>query len=79
MDAVVAVAARLVNVLTAGEAHGRSYRPPDDKARRAAVTAALQIAMPATRLVAAYEAAGSTWMPRAAPPAGSAPHPAGTG
>jgi predicted RNA-binding Zn ribbon-like protein len=58
MDAVVAVAARLVNVLTAGEAHGRPYRPPDDEARRAAVTAALRIAMPATRLVSASEAAG---------------------
>jgi predicted RNA-binding Zn ribbon-like protein len=57
MDAVVAVAACLVNVLTAGEAHGRPYGPPDGEARRAAVTAALRIAMPATRLPTAAEAA----------------------
>jgi predicted RNA-binding Zn ribbon-like protein len=57
MDAVVVVAARLVNVLTAGEAHGRPYQPPDDEARRAAVTAALEIATSATRPLSAGEAA----------------------
>jgi predicted RNA-binding Zn ribbon-like protein len=57
MDAVVAVAVGLVNVLTAGEARGRPYRPPQDEARRAAVTAALRIATPATRLPTVSEAA----------------------
>lgn len=53
---MVAVAARLVNVLTAGEAHGHPYRPPDGRAQRAAVTAALRIAMPAAGEVSASEA-----------------------
>jgi len=57
MDAVVTVAACLVNVLTAGEAHGRRYQPPDGEARRAAVTAALRIAVPGMRLPTASEAA----------------------
>jgi hypothetical protein len=41
-DAVVAVAVELVNALTAGEAYGRPYQPPDDRALPAAVTAALR-------------------------------------
>jgi predicted RNA-binding Zn ribbon-like protein len=40
-DAVVAVAVELVNALTPGEAYGRPYQPPDDRALPAAVTAAL--------------------------------------
>ena len=38
MDAVVTVAVRLVNALTAGEAHGRSYLPPADGALQRTVT-----------------------------------------
>jgi predicted RNA-binding Zn ribbon-like protein len=57
MDAVVAVAVGLVNVLTAGDAYGRPYLPPEDEARCAAVTAALRIAAPATRLPTVSEAA----------------------
>ncbi|MFG1879277.1 CGNR zinc finger domain-containing protein [Sphaerisporangium sp. NPDC049003] len=42
-DAVVAVAASLINTLTAGEARGRPYAlPPEGPERRAAVTAALR-------------------------------------
>jgi predicted RNA-binding Zn ribbon-like protein len=43
MDAVVAVAVRLVNTLTAGEAHGRPYTPPEGAALLPAVSAALRI------------------------------------
>jgi predicted RNA-binding Zn ribbon-like protein len=43
MDAVVTVAVRLVNTLTAGEAHGRPYAPPQGAALLAAVSAALRI------------------------------------
>lgn len=42
MDAVVAVAVRLVNALTAGEAHGRPYAPPAGDDLPAAVADALQ-------------------------------------
>ncbi len=42
MDAVVAVAVRLVNVLTPGEAHGRPYMPPDAGDLATAVARALQ-------------------------------------
>jgi predicted RNA-binding Zn ribbon-like protein len=42
MDAVVAVAVRLVNVLTPGEEHGRPYSPPEAGDLPAAVAAALQ-------------------------------------
>jgi predicted RNA-binding Zn ribbon-like protein len=41
-DAVVAVAVELVNALTPGEAYGRPYQPPDDRALPAAVTTALR-------------------------------------
>ena len=40
------VAVGLVNALTAGEAHGRSYRPPQDDDLPAAVTAVLRAANP---------------------------------
>jgi predicted RNA-binding Zn ribbon-like protein len=42
MDAVVTVAVRLVNALTAGEAHGRRYEPPAGEQLTAAVSAALR-------------------------------------
>jgi predicted RNA-binding Zn ribbon-like protein len=42
MDAVVAVAVRLVNVLTPGEAHGRPYVPSEAEDLPAAVAGALQ-------------------------------------
>ena len=42
MDAVVAVAVRLVNVLTPGDAHGRPYSPPAAGDLPAAVAGALQ-------------------------------------
>jgi predicted RNA-binding Zn ribbon-like protein len=57
MDAVVTVAVRLVNTLTAGEAHGRPYAPPDGRARPAAVTAALRAGRRDTREVSPREAA----------------------
>jgi predicted RNA-binding Zn ribbon-like protein len=44
MDAVVAVAVRLVNVLTPGEAYGRPYVPPAGDELLAAVADALQAA-----------------------------------
>jgi predicted RNA-binding Zn ribbon-like protein len=43
MDAVVTVAVRLVNTLTAGAAHGRPYAPPEGAALLPAVSAALTI------------------------------------
>jgi predicted RNA-binding Zn ribbon-like protein len=43
MDAVVTVAVRLVNSLTAGEAHGQPYAPPEGAALLPAVSAALKI------------------------------------
>src|SRR5262245_57599219 len=58
MDAVVTVAVRLVNALTAGEAHGRPYAPPEGRARPAAVTAALRAGRRDTREVSPDEAAG---------------------
>jgi predicted RNA-binding Zn ribbon-like protein len=42
MDAVITVAVQLVNTLTAGEAHGRSYQPPAGDELVVAVSAALQ-------------------------------------
>ena len=57
MDAVVTVAAALVNTLTPGEAHGRDYEPPAGEQRLAAVTAALRRGVPATREVTPAEAA----------------------
>ncbi len=57
MDAVVTVAVRLVNVLTAGHARGRPYLPPHGSERPAAVTAALRAGNPDTREVSEQEAA----------------------
>lgn len=57
MDAVVAVAVELVNTLTAGEAHGRAYQPPDGAELIAAVSAALRAGVPGSREVTAAEAA----------------------
>ena len=57
MDAVVTVAVRLVNALTAGETHGRPYAPPEGSARPAAVTAALRAGRRDTREVSPGEAA----------------------
>jgi predicted RNA-binding Zn ribbon-like protein len=57
MDAVVTVAVRLVNLLTAGEAHGRPYAPPEADQLAAAVTATLRMTQPATGDVTADEAA----------------------
>jgi predicted RNA-binding Zn ribbon-like protein len=57
MDAVVAVAVELANALTPGEAYGRPYQPPGDRALPAAVTAALRAARPDSRPVSPGEAA----------------------
>src|SRR5258708_15608147 len=57
MDTVVAVAVRLVNTLTVGEARGRSYAPPSGDDLPAAVTAALRGARRETRHVTPDEAA----------------------
>src|SRR5260221_12267067 len=57
MDTVVAVAVRLVNTLTVGEARGRSYAPPSGDDLPVAVTAALRGARRETRHVTADEAA----------------------
>ncbi len=57
MDAVVAVAVRLVNALTPGEAHGRPYTPPDGDRLPPAVTVALRTGRPDTREVTPNEAA----------------------
>ncbi len=56
MDAVVTVAVRLVNLLTAGEAHGRPYAPPPEELP-GAVTAMLRATRRDTRDVTADEAA----------------------
>jgi predicted RNA-binding Zn ribbon-like protein len=57
MDAVVTVAVRLVNLLTAGEAHGRSYAPPPADQLAAATTALLRAAQAAAGEVTNDEAA----------------------
>jgi predicted RNA-binding Zn ribbon-like protein len=57
MDAVVTVAVELANALTPGEACGRPYQPPGDRALPAAVTMALRAGQPATRPVSPREAA----------------------
>lgn len=56
MDAVVTVAVRLVNLLTAGEAHGRPYTPPAPDQLAAAVTALLRATQPATGEVTSDQA-----------------------
>jgi predicted RNA-binding Zn ribbon-like protein len=57
VDAVVTVAVELVNALTPGEAHGRSYLPPDGQELAALATTALQAGRPDTRDVSVDEAA----------------------
>ncbi|HEX9521022.1 MAG TPA: CGNR zinc finger domain-containing protein, partial [Streptosporangiaceae bacterium] len=57
MDTVVAVAVRLVNTLTVGEARGRRYAPPSGADLPAAVTGALRGARRETRDVTPNEAA----------------------
>jgi len=56
VDIVVTVAARLVNALTPGEAHGRSYPPPGDDELAAAATQALQPYRPGQRELTLAEA-----------------------
>ncbi len=56
VDAVVSVAVSLVNTLTAGDEHGRSYQPPTGEAARAATTAALRTGQPSARQVTGAEA-----------------------
>ncbi|MGI9005088.1 MAG: CGNR zinc finger domain-containing protein [Streptosporangiaceae bacterium] len=58
LDAVVTVAVRLVNLLTAGDAHGRPYPLPPPGQLPGAVTALLGATRPGTRDVTADEAAG---------------------
>jgi len=58
MDAVVAVAVRLVNALTPGEARGRPYSPPAADDLPAVVAEALQAGRRPPRDVTADEAAG---------------------
>lgn len=57
IDAVVTVAVRLVNALTPGEAHGRTYLPADGAALAALATDALKSGRPDTRDVTPDEAA----------------------
>jgi len=57
IDAVVAVAVGLVNTLTAGEARGRGYLPPDGVRLASAVTTLLRAESPRTRDVTQREAA----------------------
>jgi len=56
LDAIVMVAVRLVNDLTAGEARGRPCLPPEDEDLSAAVTAILRAAVPGTTNVPPQEA-----------------------
>lgn len=57
IDAVVTVAVRLVNALTPGDRHGRSYLPPEGAALAALATEALRFGRPDTRDVTPAEAA----------------------
>ena len=57
LDTVVAVAVELVNVLTAGEAHGRPYTPPGGGDLPAAVTTLLRAASPRTPDIGPADAA----------------------
>jgi len=57
MDTVVTVAVGLVNRLTAGEAYGHSYAPPDGPDLRRAAAGVLQAALPGTRQLSEREAA----------------------
>ena len=49
LDTIVAASVGLINALTAGEAHGRPYQPPDDAGLPAAVTGVLRAVSPASR------------------------------
>jgi predicted RNA-binding Zn ribbon-like protein len=57
MDVVVAMAVRLVNTLTAGEARGHGYAPPDGPDLARAATSALRDASPHTHDLSEREAA----------------------
>lgn len=57
MDAVVAVAVRLVNALTGGEARSRPYSPPEGAALTVAATAAVRIGTRRIRQLTSLEAA----------------------
>ncbi len=57
MDAVVTVAVRLVNLLTPGDARGKSFQPPSGDVLPAAVTEALRAGRRDTRTVTPEEAA----------------------
>lgn len=57
VDAIVTVAVRLVNTLTAGQSGGRPYQPPEDGELRAAVTAAIRAGKPDSPAVTLAEAA----------------------
>lgn len=57
VDAVVAVAVRLVNALTPGEAHGRRYLPPEGAALSALASDSLRVGRADTRDVTPGEAA----------------------
>jgi predicted RNA-binding Zn ribbon-like protein len=56
MDAVVTMAVRLVNTLTAGEARGQGYAPPDGPDLASAATSALRTASPHTHDLSEREA-----------------------
>jgi predicted RNA-binding Zn ribbon-like protein len=56
LDTIVAVAVGLVNALTPGEAHGRTYLPPGDDRLPETVTAVLRAASPRTRDVSPEDA-----------------------
>ncbi len=60
MDAVVAMAVRLVNTLTAGEARGHGYTPPTGPDLVPAVTSALRVAVPHTPELSEREASQLT-------------------
>jgi predicted RNA-binding Zn ribbon-like protein len=57
MDAVVAMAVRLVNLLTAGEARGHDYDPPAGPELARVATSALRVASPRTPDLSEREAA----------------------
>jgi predicted RNA-binding Zn ribbon-like protein len=60
MDAVVAMAVRLVNTLTAGEARGHGYTPPAGPDLARAATSALRVAVPQTPELSEREASQLT-------------------
>jgi predicted RNA-binding Zn ribbon-like protein len=56
VDAIVTVAARLVNALTPGQSGGRPYQPPEGSDLRTAATAAIRAGLPGSREVTLAEA-----------------------